>query len=198
MVSFVIFLIWLVIAGVFGALFLALTILVVTRLLRKKPINLRPVLVVQATSILVCLATLTMAAKTAVSATGRKWDQWTSGEVDHLACFERMVESPAPAGLRVYHSRFDWNFGDAIEWVYFGWEDPAYLQVLIDRYELQVGDGSSRVGRGVVDDPLFGDQWKDTMGREKIIVYENISPEQMRVLRVAADAKEAVFEIIDF
>jgi hypothetical protein len=188
-VSFVIFLIWLALAGVSGALFLALTILVVTRLLRKKPINLRPVLIVQATSILVCLATLTMAAKTAVS---------SSGEDDHLACFERMLESPAPAGLRVYRSQCDWNFGDAIEWVYFGWEDPAYLQVLIDRYELQVGDGSSRVGRGVVDDPLFGDQWKDTMGREKIIVYENISPEQMRVLRVAADAKEAVFEIIDF
>ena len=49
-----------------------------------------------------------------------------------------------------------------------------------------------------MDDPLFGDQWKDTMGREQIIVYESISPEQMRVLRVAGDAKEAVFEIIDF
>jgi hypothetical protein len=196
--SVVIILIWLALAGVFGALFLALTILVVTRLLRKKPINLRPVLIVQATSILVCLATLTMAAKTAVSSTGRKWDQWTSGEVDHLACFEKMVESPAPAGLRVYSSQFNWNFGDAIEWVYFGWEDPGYLQVLIDRYELQAGDGPSSVGGRVVDDPLFGDQWKATMGREKIIVYENIGPEQMRVLRVAADAKEAVFEFIDF
>ena len=154
MSPFAIFLALMIFAGVCGAVFLALTAIVVSRLWKKQPFNLRSALIVQATCLLICLASLTLAAKTAAAANTKA----------HVSRFEQLVEAPMPAGVTMYDAQPDW--------VRFGWEDPAYLQHVLERHALE----------------------PDPEGK----VFSHTNAVRELRLELVADRQEAVFKRIDF